>query len=252
MDVTVDCTGSVVVVTGGTRGVGRGIARSFADAGATVAVLARKPADDLPSAWTFVGADLRDGEAAWAAIDQVVDRHGRIDVLVNNAGGGPPADTTTASPKFTERIVALNLLAAIYCSQRANYWMQEGDGGSIVNISSLSGIRPSPSSAAYGAAKAALVNFTETTAMEWAPKVRVNCLTLGLVRTELAHLFYGDEDGIARVSATVPLGRMAVPADAGDLCLLLASPLAAYVTGANLVAHGGGEPPPYIDAAAPT
>ena len=252
MAVSFDFEGQVVVVTGGTRGVGRGIAQRFADHGASVVVLARKEAEDLPSEWTFVGADLRDGEAAWNAIDAVVDQHGRLDVLVNNAGGGPPADTTTASPKFTERIVALNLLAGIYCSQRANHWMQQGDGGSIVNISSLSGIRPSPTSAAYGAAKAGLVNFTETTAMEWAPKVRVNCLTLGLVRTELAHLFYGDENGIARVSATVPLGRMAVPSDAGDLCVLLASPLAAYVTGANLVAHGGGEPPPYIDAAAST
>jgi NAD(P)-dependent dehydrogenase (short-subunit alcohol dehydrogenase family) len=252
MDVTVDCTGSVVVVTGGTRGVGRGIAQRFAESGATVAVIARTESDDLPDGWSFARADLRDGEAAWNAIDEIAGRHGRIDVLVNNAGGTPPANTATATPRFTERVVALNLFAAIFCSQRANHWMQESEGGSIVNVSSLSGIRPSPSSAAYGAAKAGLVSFTETAAMEWAPKVRVNCLTLGLVRTELAHLFYGDEESIARVSATVPLGRMAVPRDAGDLCLLLASPLAAYVTGANLVAHGGGEPPPYIDAATPT
>jgi NAD(P)-dependent dehydrogenase (short-subunit alcohol dehydrogenase family) len=252
MDVTVDCTGSVVVVTGGTRGVGRGIAQRFGESGATVAVVARKEGDGLPGQWQFVSADLRDGEAAWNAIDEIVDRHGRVDVLVNNAGGTPPANTATATPRFTERVVALNLLAAVFCSQRANHWMQQGDGGSIVNVSSLSGIRPSPSSAAYGAAKAGLVSFTATAAMEWAPKVRVNCLTLGLVRTELAHLFYGDEESIARVSATVPLGRMALPRDAGDLCLLLASPLAAYVTGANLVAHGGGEPPPYIEAATPT
>ena len=252
MDVTFGFDGQVVVVTGGTRGVGRGIAARFAETGATVTVLARKAVDDLPSDWSFVSADLRDGDAAWGAIDEVVDRHGRVDVLVNNAGGTPPANTTTAAPRFTERVVALNLLAAIYCSQRANYWMQEGDGGSIVNISSLSGIRPSPNSAAYGAAKAGLVNFTETAAMEWAPKVRVNCLTMGLVLTEQSHLFYGDDAGVARVSATVPLGRMAVPTDAGDLCLFLASPLAAYVTGANLVAHGGGEPPPYLEAATPT
>ena len=129
--------------------------------------------------------------------------------------------------------------------------MQEGDGGSIVNISSVSGIRPSPMSAAYGAAKAGLVNFTMTTAMEWAPKVRVNAVTVGLMLTEQAHLFYGDDEGIARVSATVPLGRMAVPTDVGDVCLFLASPLASYVTGANLVAHGGGERPPFLDAAAP-
>ena len=162
-----------------------------------VAVCARKEVDDLPDDWAFFTADLRDGEAAWATVDAVVERLGRLDVLVNNAGGAPPADTTTSPPRFTERVIALNLFAAIFCSQRANHWMQEGDGGSIVNISSVSGIRPSPMSAAYGAAKAGLVNFTMTTAMEWAPKVRVNAVTVGLMITEQAHLFYGDDEGIA-------------------------------------------------------
>ncbi len=179
MSIELDLSGKVVLVTGGTKGVGRGIATRFADAGATIAVCARNPVDDLPSDWTFLAGDIRDGEAAFALIDAVVDQLGSIDVLVNNAGGGPPADTTTASPRFTERIVALNLLAPIFCSQRANHWMQEGDGGSIINISSVSGMRPSPTSAAYGAAKAGLVNFTMTAAMEWAPAVRVNCVTVG-------------------------------------------------------------------------
>jgi NAD(P)-dependent dehydrogenase (short-subunit alcohol dehydrogenase family) len=251
MTVELDFDGAVVLVTGGTRGVGRGIAQRFADAGASVAVCARKEVDDLPAEWTFLSADLRDGDAAWAAVDEVVDRLGRIDVLVNNAGGAPPADTTTAPPRFSERVLALNLLAGIFCSQRANHWMQEGDGGSMINISSVSGLRPSPTSAVYSAAKAGLVNFTMTAAMEWAPKVRVNAVSVGLIRTEQAHLFYGDEDGIARVSATIPMGRMAVPTDVGDVCLFLASPLASYVSGANVLVHGGGEPPPYLDAAAP-
>jgi NAD(P)-dependent dehydrogenase (short-subunit alcohol dehydrogenase family) len=251
MAVEIDYTGKVVLVTGGTRGVGRGIAQRFADLDATVAVCARKEVDDLPADWTFFPADLRDGDAAWAVVDSVVERFGSVDVLVNNAGGAPPADTTSAPPRFSERVLALNLLAAVYCSQRANHWMQQGDGGSIVNISSVSGLRPSPTSAVYSAAKAGLVNFTMTAAMEWAPKVRVNSVSVGLIRTEQAHLFYGDEEGIARVSATIPMGRMAVPSDVGDVCLFLASPLAAYVTGANVLAHGGGEPPPFLDAAAP-
>ena len=212
MGVQLDFEGKVVLVTGGTKGVGRGIATRFADAGATVVVCARKEVDDLPSDWTFVAADLRDGEAAWATIDAVVEQRGRIDVLVNNVGGSPPADSTTAPPRFSERVVALNLLAPIYCSQRANHWMQQGEGGAIVNIGSVSGMRPTPTTAAYGAAKAGLINFTQTVAMEWAPKVRVNCVTAGMVRTEQAHLFYGDEAGIAAVGATVPLGRLAWPA----------------------------------------
>jgi NAD(P)-dependent dehydrogenase (short-subunit alcohol dehydrogenase family) len=184
-------------------------------------------------------------------IDTVVDRFGHLDVLVNNAGGSPPAESTTATPRFTERIVALNLFAAIFCSQRANHWMQQQDhGGSMVNIGSVSGLRPTPMTAAYGAAKAGLVSFTQTVAVEWAPKVRVNVVTAGMVRTEQSHLFYGDEAGIAEVGKTVPLGRIGEPGDIGDACVFLSSSLAAYVSGANLAVHGGGEPPPYLDVSA--
>jgi len=251
MAITIDLAGQVALVTGGTKGVGRGIAQRLADAGATLAVCSRSEPESLPDGWTWVSVDLRDGDAAWAMVDDVVARLGRLDVLVNNAGGAPPADTTTAKPRFTERIIALNLFAAIFCSQRANHWMQEQDtGGSIVNIGSVSGQRPTPQTAAYGAAKAGLVNFTQTVAVEWAPKVRVNHVTAGMVRTEQSHLFYGDEEGIAAVGATVPLGRIADPEDIGDACVFLASPLARYVSGANLAVHGGGEPPPYLDVSA--
>jgi NAD(P)-dependent dehydrogenase (short-subunit alcohol dehydrogenase family) len=113
-------------------------------------------------------------------------------------------------------------------------------------------MRPSPSAAAYGAAKAGLINLTQTLAVEWAPKVRVNAVTAGLIRTELAAMWYGDEEGIAAVGATVPLGRMGEPSDVASACLYLASPLAAYISGANIVVHGGGERPAYQSAANPT
>ena len=249
MAVTIDYAGKVVLVTGATKGVGRGIAQRFADAGATVAVCARKAVDDLPPDWQFFSADLRDGEAAFALVDAVVATNGHLDVLVNNAGGSPPVDTATASPRITERLVQLNLLAAIYCSQRANHHMQQQpDGGIILNISSVCAVRPSPTTAAYGAAKAGLNNYTATAALEWAPKVRVNCISAGMIRTEQAHLFYGDEAGIAAVGATVALGRLARPTEIGDICIYLGSPLASYVTGANILAHGGGEPPAFLNA----
>jgi NAD(P)-dependent dehydrogenase (short-subunit alcohol dehydrogenase family) len=171
-------------------------------------------------------------------------------VLVNNAGGSPPADTATASPKFTRAIIELNLVAPLLFAQRVYTVMRDQpDGGSIVNISSVSGVRPSPTTAAYGAAKAGLINLTQTLAVEFAPQVRVNTVTVGLVVTEQAHLFYGDDAGIAAVGATVPLGRMADPTDVADVCVFLASPLARYVSGANVLVHGGGEQPAYRDAA---
>ena len=135
-------------------------------------------------------------------------------------------------------------------SQRANALMQQQpEGGSIVFITSVSAMRPSPGTAAYGAAKAGLVSLAASLAVEWAPKVRVNCVAAGLVKTELSHLHYGDEAGLERTAATIPLGRLADPRDIGDGCLFLASPLARYVSGSTLVMHGGGERPAFLGAA---
>jgi NAD(P)-dependent dehydrogenase (short-subunit alcohol dehydrogenase family) len=242
--------GRVALVTGGCRGIGRGIAQRFADVGARVAICCRHKPDDLPSGWLFVGADVREPDQVDAVIGATTDRFGALDVLVNNAGGSPPADTATASPRFTAGIIALNLTAALVFAQKANVVMQAQEhGGNIINIASVSGIRSSPNTLAYGAAKAGLLNATQTLAVEFAPKVRVNAVVAGLVRTDQAHLFYGDDEGVRAVEATVPLGRLADPTDIADVCLFLASPLARYVTGAQVLVHGGGERPSYLGAA---
>jgi NAD(P)-dependent dehydrogenase (short-subunit alcohol dehydrogenase family) len=238
----------VALITGGTKGVGRGIAQRFADAGATVVVCARNIPDDLPSSWTAFSVDLREPDEASAMIDGIVERFGRLDMLVNNAGGSPPSDTATASANFAQKIVAVNLFSAMWCSQAANRHMQnQPDGGSIVNIGSVSAERPAPTVAAYGAAKAGLANYTRTTGQEWLPKVRVNLVTVGMVRTELAHLHYGDEEGVQRTGAQIPIGRLARPEEIGDACVYLSSPLASYVSGATIEVHGGGDWPPFLD-----
>ena len=159
MAITIDFSGQVALITGGTKGVGKGIAQRFADAGAQVVVCARSIPDDLPKDWAAYPVDLRDADQATAVIDQIVDRFGHIDILVNNAGGSPPSDTSTASANFAQKIVAVNLFSAMWCSQAANRHMQnQANGGSIVNIGSVSAERPAPTVAAYGAAKAALAN----------------------------------------------------------------------------------------------
>ena len=147
------------------------------------------------------------------------------------------------SPRFVEKIVALNLLAPFYVAQPANAWMrQQESGGAIINIGSVAGRHAEPHTAAYAAAKAGLLQLTRALALEWAPKVRVNHVTAGLVLTPDAAQFYG-EDGGASVARIIPMGRMAAPSDVASACLYLASPLAGYVTGADLEVHGGGEVP---------
>ncbi len=252
-----DFSGRVAVVTGGGRGVGHAIASAFLDAGAQVVICGRHevPAADLPAGQggataDFVQADVREPDQARIVVEEAVRRHGRLDVLVNNAGGSPAAPAADLSPRFFSAIVSLNLFAPFYCAQAANAVMQgQEEGGSIVNIGSVSGIRPSPGTAPYGAAKAGLVNLSETLAVEWAPKVRVNCLSAGLLDTGAGPEHYGGVEGLARVAATIPLGRMGTPSDVAGACLFLSSPLATYVSGTDLVVHGGGEWPSYMAAA---
>lgn len=254
--------GKVVLVTGGVRGIGAGISRSFLRAGATVVTCARRPREDTAEpievdgpggerrGVDFIACDVRDPEQVQSMVDRIVEKYGRLDSVVNNAGGAPFAMAADASPKFHSKIVELNLLAPLLISQIANAVMQkQEDGGSIVMISSVSGSRPSPGTAAYGAAKAGIDSLAASLSVEWAPKVRVNSIVVGLVQTELSHLHYGDDAGIDAVGATVPLGRMARPEDIGNCATFLASPLAAYVSGSTLTVHGGGERPAFLAAA---
>jgi NAD(P)-dependent dehydrogenase (short-subunit alcohol dehydrogenase family) len=247
--VDLDLGGRVVLVTGGVRGVGAGISEVFAGQGATVVTCARRPVEGLP--YEFHSCDVRDPDAVGALIDAVVERPGPLDVVVNNAGGSPYALAADASPRFHQKIIELNLLGMLHVSQVANAVMQRQDsGGSIISISSVSGRRPSPGTAAYGAAKAGVDSLTATLAVEWAPKVRVNAVVAGMVATEQAELFYGDDESQAAVAATVPLGRLATPQDIGWATAFLASDAASYISGSTLAVHGGGEPPPFLSASA--
>lgn len=228
----------VVLVTGGTRGIGRAIAQAFVTNGDTVVVCARKPVEDLP--FPFLPVDVRDAEQCQSLIRTVIDRFGRLDVLVNNAGGSPAANSATASPRFSEAILRLNLLAPLILSQAAYAVM---DGGVILNLCSVSGTRASPGTAAYGAAKAGLLNLTRSLAVEWAPRVRVVAITPGLVATPEAADHYPDR---AAVAATVPLGRFGTPDDVAAACVWAASPAASYLSGASIQLDGGGEWPAFL------
>ncbi|MFI6601271.1 SDR family oxidoreductase [Nonomuraea sp. NPDC050536] len=225
MTVTYDYAGKVVLVTGGTRGIGAGIATAFRDAGADVIVCGRRPAD-VPG---FVQADVRDPDD----VDRLVGGLERLDVVVNNAGGSPYAPVAGTSPRLHARVIELNLIAPLLVAQRAHPLLAAARG-SIIMIGSSSGARPSPGTSAYGAAKAGLHHLAACLAAEWAPDVRVNTVVVGLAE---APGHYGG----ATVESTIPFGRLASPADVASVCLWLASP--GYVTGAQVAVHGGGEVP---------
>lgn len=243
MSVTLDMTDRVVLVTGGSKGIGRAIAAAYLEAGARVVTCARSAAEPMAGV-RHLTCDVRDADAVTAMIDDIVSTEGRLDVAVNNAGGAPYALAADASPRFHDLILGLNLTGPLVAMQAANAVMQRQErGGAIVNISSISALRPSPGTAAYGAAKAGLDSLTRSLAMEWAPKVRVNAINVGLCRTELTGEHYGDDESVATIERTIPLGRMARPGEVGNLALFLGSDLASYVSGAAVACHGGGEPP---------
>lgn len=244
----IDLDGLVALVTGGTRGLGKAIAAALTAAGCAVVVCARNAPDTLPDGIRFIASDIRDPDAAKALVDAIVAQHGRIDILINNAGGSPASAAETASPRFIDAILKLNLVAPFYLAQAVHPHMVAQGGGSIVNIASVSGIRPSPGTAVYGAAKAGLLNLTQSLAQEWGPAgIRVNAIIAGLMSTENAETTYGDAEAQAAVGRSMPLQRMGTGEDLAGAVLWLCSPLAGWVSGARINVDGGGERPYFLD-----
>jgi NAD(P)-dependent dehydrogenase (short-subunit alcohol dehydrogenase family) len=244
-------SGKVVLVTGGARGVGDGIVEMFLRAGAHVEICGRTipqaPRKVNGKSAYFSQVDVRDAEQVARWVEEIAGRRGRIDVAVNNAGGAPFADFASVSPRLHRKVTELNFLAAAFVSQAVFPVMDAQDsGGVVLNITSISARRPSPGSAVYGAAKAALESLTTSLAVEWAPRVRVNAISCGLVATPGSTDHYGDAEQAARVAATIPRGVFASPDEIGAACVMLASPLAAHITGAVLNVDGGGEWPAFL------
>ena len=245
-----------VVITGGSKGIGLEITKTFLKHQANVIVLARnKPKRKIQSkgnAGYFIECDIRNTDSIDSAIKDIASKYKSIDVLINNAGGAPMADSLTASPKFHEAIIDLNLTAPLNLSQKiAKKMIKQKTVSNIINISSVTATRPTPGSAAYGAAKGALVNLTKTLAVEWAPKIKVNSIIVGYIETENSILHYGSKSEIKKVAKTIPLKRMGQPQDVANACIFFASILAEWVTGSAMEVHGGGESPAYLDVAKP-
>lgn len=237
-----------IIITGGGKGIGRGITERFVDQGAVVIICGRRAPETLPDNTHFIPLDIRVEDAAQQLVAFAIEKTGRIDCLINNAGGGPPVASTEASARLTQKVIGLNLTAPIYLSQAA-YPHLKKNGGSIINISSVSATRSSPGSIAYGAAKAGLLSITTSLAMEWAPDIRVNAIVVGLVKTDASEDHYGGPKGMAHLTQALPMKRMGAPSDIAKACTFLADSENSYVSGAALEVFGGGEPPYFLKIA---
>jgi NAD(P)-dependent dehydrogenase (short-subunit alcohol dehydrogenase family) len=248
---TPDLADRVAVVTGGTRGIGRAIAESFARAGADVVPTARTAEDveatvaalrELGAESLAVPTDVADDAAVAALFDAVETEFGGLDVLVNNAGINPVAGMGTPADADLEAFdttVDVNVRGAFACVKAADDLLHGDGGGSVVNVASVAGLVGTPRQHHYTASKHGLVGLTKSLALDWAPEVRVNALAPGYVSTELTEPVEANDELYESVIDRTPMERFAEPAEVAEAALFLASDRASFVTGSTLVVDGG-------------
>lgn len=234
--------GQLAIVTGGAAGIGRATAERFAAEGARVAVLdidgdgAAAVADAIRG--VAVVADVADAESCAAGIAEGASALGGLSILVNNAGIGAAMPMHLYSDQDWRRIVGVNLDGTFFGIRAAIPFLKESRG-CIVNVASLTGVRPTRFESPYSAAKAGVISLTMAAALEYAPEIRVNCVSPGFIDTNLTAIVLADDERRAVVEEATPLERVGTAEDVANVITFLASSQAAYVTGQNLVVDGG-------------
>jgi 7-alpha-hydroxysteroid dehydrogenase len=244
--------GKVAIVTGGGRGIGAAIARTFADAGADVAIAARtkeqldEVATDIRQAGRralVIPCDVNDNEAVAQIAEQTAAELGRIDIVVNNAGGSMPQPFLHTSVKAFERAFHFNVTTAFVLTQAATPYLLETGAGAVVNISSAMGRLSDRGYVAYGTAKGALAHMTRLLAADLAPKVRVNAIAVGSVATSALEIVLENPELRDAMVSRTPLKRLGEPEDISLCALYLASKAGSFVTGKIYEVDGGIEYP---------
>jgi len=241
-----DFAGKVALITGGTRGIGLGIAKELVRRGARVVITARKPdeltaaVEQLGGAETAIGVrgSSDDEEHQADAVAQAVRRFGSLDLLVNNAAVNPHYGPLVDAPlDAVRKIFEVNVTATLGWLQQAWRAHMQANGGAVLGVASVGGLRAGAPIGAYNASKAALIHLTRQLAVELGPTVRVNAIAPAVVKTRFARaLFEHDEEGVA---AAYPMKRLGVPADTAAAAAFLLSDAASWITGETLVVDGG-------------
>lgn len=238
--------GKVAIVTGGSRGIGKAIARSFVEAGAQVMITSRSAesceaaAKEIGEGAHFEAGHIGKDEDAERVIEATMDRLGSADILINNAATNPYAGPTIDVDRSRwDKTFEINLTAPMFWTQRVwKRWMKE-NGGAVVNISSVGGLSTNPILGVYDVTKAAMIHLTKQLAAEMAPQVRVNAVAPGLVKTDFARALWDDGKG-EEVSKAYPLKRLGEPEDVAGATLFLAADTGRWVTGQTWTLDGGG------------
>lgn len=245
-----DLAGKVALVTGASRGIGRAIALGFARAGARLVLASRKPAGveavadeirELGGKALAVAAHVGEEQAITSLVEKSLAAYGRIDVLVNNAATNPHLGALLeATPAQWDKIMQVNLRGVFLLCRQVVPHMQRQGGGSIINMASIEGLRPSKVLGAYSISKAALILMTQALAVELGPDgIRVNALAPGLIRTDFSSALWQMPALAEAVTARTPLKRLGEPEDVVGAALFLASPASAYINGAVIPIDGG-------------
>lgn len=243
-------TNKVAAITGGASGLGREMAQAFATEGARVAILdisldsARTVAADLPTVPSgphfAVQVDVSTSPSVLSAFAEIRAQAGRLDILVNSAGVREIVDLFELPETEWRRVIDINLTGSFLCAREAARLMLENGSGSIINISSVAGLKGFNDRPAYAASKAGVVGLTNSLSKDLAPRgIRANVIAPGLMRTPLTERFYSDENWVKGIPDFVPMGRPGVPRDVASVALFLASDMSAFVTGVVLPVDGG-------------
>ncbi|MES1992675.1 MAG: glucose 1-dehydrogenase [Pseudomonadota bacterium] len=245
-----DLTGKVAVVTGASKGIGEAIARGLGEFGATVVVSSRRleavesVAEQLRASGiqaSALAAHMGDMEQARALVDEVVARHGGLDIIVNNAATNPVfGPMMNADEAVFQKIMAVNVQGPLELCKRAVPVMRSRGGGSIVNIASVGGLNPERMLGLYSVSKSALISLTKVMAKEWGGMgIRANAICPGLIKTKFSQALWQNEQVLKQALAMAPISRIGMPQDLAGLAVFLASDAAAYCTGGVFVADGG-------------